>query len=337
MMAPVLTGKRIFITGADGFIGSHLVEAAVRAGGTVKALSCYSSFDTDGWLDDIAKDVRANVEITRGDVRDLAYLRQATQGVDIVLHLAALIGIPYSYVAPSSYVDVNITGSLNVFLAAREAGVGRIVHTSTSEVYGSALTRPINEDHPLQGQSPYSASKIGADKMAEAMVCSFELPIVTLRPFNTFGPRQSQRAVIPTVIRQALDPSAPVIEVGDTSTERDWTFVEDTAAAFLHAGTCPTLTFGEAYNAGTGNMVTVATMIEEVRSIAATKKEVVSTAARLRPTQSEVRALQADSTRFEKTTGWRAQTTLRAGLEKTVAWWAQRGSGAFSKPIAYRI
>lgn len=332
-----LSGKRVFITGADGFIGSHVVEAAVREGAKVVALSCYSSFDTDGWLDDLAPDVRAAIEITRGDIRDGAFLDKAIKGSDVVLHLAALIGIPYSYVAPSSYVDVNISGSLNVFLAARAAGVARVVHTSTSEVYGSARTKPINEDHPLYGQSPYSASKIGADKIAESMVCSFEMPIVTLRPFNTFGPRQSQRAVIPTVIRQAIDPKQDRIEVGDTSTERDWTYVEDTARAFIAAATTDGIDYGTAYNAGSGSSVTVATMIEEVRSLAGTDKPVVTSQDRVRPAQSEVRVLLADSTRFEKATGWRARTTLREGLERTIAWWRQRGPSAFAKPISYRI
>lgn len=332
-----LSGKRVFITGADGFIGSHVTEAAVRAGARVAALSCYSSFDSDGWLDHLDPEFRSEVEVVRGDVRDLAFLQTAFRGAHTVLHLAALIGIPYSYVSPSSYVDVNVAGSLNVFLAARDREVQRVVHTSTSEVYGTARTRPITEEHSLHGQSPYAASKIGADKMAEAMACSFEMPIVVLRPFNTYGPRQSQRAVIPTVVRQALDPRAAEIEVGDTTTERDWLFVEDTAAAFLAAASTPDLEYGSAYNAGSGGIDTVGSMIEMVRSIVGTTKPVVSSAARMRPARSEVRALQADVTRFRKATGWQPTYDLRRGLERTVAWWQEQGERAFAGRAGYHV
>jgi len=331
-----LAGKKVFVTGADGFIGSHVTEACVAAGARVVALSCYSSFDTDGWLDDLSDDVRGAIEIVRGDVRDATFLRTAIRGSDVVLHLAALIGIPYSYVSPSSYVDVNVHGSLNVFLAARDAGVGRVVHTSTSEVYGTAQTRPIREDHPLHGQSPYAASKIGADMMAEAMVRSFELPIVVLRPFNTYGPRQSQRAVIPTVVRQALDPKAERIEVGDTSTERDWLYVEDTARAFVAAATAP-LEYGSAYNAGSGTTVTVATMIEQVRAAVGTTKPVVSTQERMRPAHSEVRVLQADYARFASGSGWSPAFTFAEGIARTVAWWRARDASAFRGSQGYRV
>lgn len=331
-----LASKKVFVTGADGFIGSHVTEACVAAGARVVALSCYSSFDSDGWLDDLAPDVRAQIEVVRGDIRDGAFLRNAMRGADVVLHLAALIGIPYSYLSPSSYVDVNVQGSLNVFLAAQDVGATRIVQTSTSEVYGTALTRPIKEDHPLRGQSPYAASKIGADKMAEAMVRSAGLPIVILRPFNTYGPRQSQRAVIPTVVRQALDPNLRQIEVGDTTTERDWLFVEDTARAFVAAATAK-LEYGDAYNAGSGTTVSVGTMIEQVRSIVGTDKPVVSKAERMRPEHSEVRVLQADSTRFETASGWRPSMTLADGLAKTIAWWQKREPEAFRRAHGYRV
>ncbi len=331
-----LASKKVFITGADGFIGSHVTEACVAAGARVVALSCYSSFDSDGWLDDLVPEVRAQIEIVRGDIRDVAFLRTAMRGSDVVLHLAALIGIPYSYVSPSSYVEVNVQGSLNVFLAAQDVGVSRIVQTSTSEVYGTALTRPIKEDHPLRGQSPYAASKIGSDKMAEAMVRSANLPIVILRPFNTYGPRQSQRAVIPTVVRQALEPNLPQIEVGDTTTERDWLYVEDTARAFVAAATA-NLEYGEAYNAGSGTTVTVGSMIEQVKQLARTDKPVVSKAERMRPEHSEVRVLQADFTRFETATGWRPTVTLAQGLAKTIAWWQKRDPETFRRAQGYRV
>lgn len=331
-----LASKKVFITGADGFIGSHVTEACVAAGARVVALSCYSSFDSDGWLDDLASDVRAQVEVVRGDIRDVAFLRGAMRGADVVLHLAALIGIPYSYVSPSSYVEVNVQGSLNVLLAAEDVGASRIVQTSTSEVYGTALTRPITEEHPLRAQSPYAASKIGADKMAEAMVRSANLPIVILRPFNTYGPRQSQRAVIPTVVRQAVDPNVSQIEVGDTTTERDWLFVEDTARAFVAAATA-SLEYGQAYNAGSGTTVTVGSMIEQVKRLARTDKPVVRKSERMRPEHSEVRVLQADFTRFATAAGWRPTTALEQGLAKTIAWWQTRDPETFRRAQGYRL
>ena len=226
-------GAKVLVTGADGFIGSHLTEALARQGAKVTALALYNSFDSHGWLDDLPESVRSQLHMVRGDVRDGAFVSRLVQGQEYVFHLAALIAIPYSYAAPQSYIETNVIGTLNVLEAARQWGTERIVHTSTSEVYGTALTMPINESHPLQGQSPYSASKIGADMMAEAFARSFGLPVVTIRPFNTFGPRQSERAIIPTIIRQALDPTCDAIMVGDTSPIRDLTFVEDTAAAFM--------------------------------------------------------------------------------------------------------
>lgn len=224
---------KILVTGADGFIGSHLAEELSQLGARVTALSLYNSFDAHGWLDDLDLADHPKLTIVRGDVRDPAFVRQIVSGQDIVFHLAALIAIPYSYVAPHSYTETNMLGTLNVLEAARDLGVRRVVHTSTSEVYGTALVLPITESHPLQAQSPYSASKIGADMMAEAFARSYQLPVAIIRPFNAFGPRQSERAVIPTVIRQMLDPRVEAIRVGDTSTLRDFTFVEDTVAAFL--------------------------------------------------------------------------------------------------------
>lgn len=317
-------GAKVLVTGADGFIGSHLTEALARQGAKVTALALYNSFDSHGWLDDLPESVRSQLHMVRGDVRDGAFVSRLVQGQEYVFHLAALIAIPYSYAAPQSYIETNVIGTLNVLEAARQWGTERIVHTSTSEVYGTALTMPINESHPLQGQSPYSASKIGADMMAEAFARSFGLPVVTIRPFNTFGPRQSERAIIPTIIRQALDPACDAIMVGDTSPIRDLTFVEDTAAAFMAAGAAPEIEYGRAYNAGSQRAVTVADLLDLVMELTNCAKPVRKDEQRMRPVNSEVRALLADCTRFEREAKWRPQTSLRSGLERTVDWWRHR-------------
>lgn len=321
-------GLKVLVTGADGFIGSHITEMLVRHGAEVTALTCYSSFDMQGWLDDLPVDVLNALRVVRGDVRDAGFVRRLVQGQDIVFHLAALIAIPYSYVAPQSYVETNVLGTLNVLEALRGSTVRRMVQTSTSEVYGSAITMPITEDHPLQGQSPYSASKIGADMMAEAYARSFELPVSILRPFNTFGPRQSERAVIPTVLRQLLDPACTAVRIGDVSTTRDFTFVADTAAAFLAIGTAPGIKAGMAYNAGTGTAISVSDLIALAAEVTGCSKPVEQDADRMRPASSEVRALLADSSRLTEATGWHPSTTLREGLTRTVAWWRGRlGTG----------
>jgi NAD dependent epimerase/dehydratase len=329
-----VAGRRIFVTGADGFIGSHLVEACVRAGAKVKALACYSSFDDNGWLDQVSPDAGDALEIVRGDVRDAGLMRDMASDAEIVFHLAALIAIPYSYAAPASYVETNVMGTLNVLQAAQAAGAARVVHTSTSEVYGTAQTRPISEDHPLVGQSPYSASKIGADKMAEAAFHSFGLPVVTLRPFNTFGPRQSQRAVIPTTIRQALDPQATEIRLGDLTPERDFTFVSDTVRAFL-AAAGPGAEPGNTYNAGTGAAVTVGEVVDRILALTGCNKTVAHDAARVRPESSEVRALIADNRRFRDATGWQPSVSLDDGLAETIDWWRDRPLDGLS--AGYRI
>ncbi|MBN9216655.1 MAG: SDR family NAD(P)-dependent oxidoreductase [Mesorhizobium sp.] len=316
-------GKKVLVTGADGFIGSHLTEALVRNGADVTALALYNSFDSHGWLDDLPDNIRSRLKLVRGDVRDSAFLNRIMRGQAVVFHLAALIAIPYSYAAAQSYVETNILGTVNVLEAARQWETERVVHTSTSEVYGTALTMPIRETHPLQGQSPYSASKIGADMMAESYARSFDVQVVIMRPFNTYGPRQSERAIVPTIVRQALDPNCPAIMVGDTSPIRDLTFVEDTAAAFLAAGLAE-LEFGHAYNAGSQRAVTVSDVLDLVVELSGSKKPVHRDESRLRPQNSEVRALLADCSRFESETGWRAQTSLREGLQRTIAWWRER-------------
>ena len=319
-------GTKILVTGADGFIGSHLTEGLVSAGADVTALAQYNSFDSHGWLDDLPDQVRKNVNLVRGDVRDAAFISRLVPGHEIIFHLAALIAIPHSYAAAKSYVDTNVLGTLNVLEAARQSGTERIVHTSTSEVYGTAIKMPIDESHPLQGQSPYSASKIAADMMAEAFARSFGLPVVTLRPFNTYGPRQSERAIIPTIIRQALDPSCPAIMVGDATTVRDLTFVTDTAAAFMAAGQADGIEYGQAFNAGSQRAIMIGDLIDVIIDLTSSRKPVLQDEKRLRPTNSEVRALLADSTRFVRATGWSPQVKLREGLERTVNWWHKRFS-----------
>ena len=317
-------GLKVLVTGADGFIGSHLTERLAAVGADVTALACYNSFDSHGWLDELPYEARARLKMHRGNVCDSDFVREIVRGQDIVFHLAALIAIPHSYVAPQSYVETNVLGTLNVLQAAREHQVRRVVHTSTSEVYGSAITVPIDESHPLQGQSPYSASKVAADMMAEAFARSFSLPVVTLRPFNAFGPRQSERAIIPTVIRQMLDPACEVVEIGDISTVRDFTFVQDTASAFLRLGSAPAIRFGQAYNAGSGKAVTVGELVEMIAALTGCKKPVRQTPERMRPANSEVRALLADSSRMIDGTGWCLSTSLGEGLSQTIAWWRDR-------------
>jgi NAD dependent epimerase/dehydratase len=316
--------RSILVTGADGFIGSHLVERLAEAGAKVTALAQYNASGTTGWLEELDQSVAERTTVERGDIRDPAFVSRLVSGQEIVFHLAALIAIPYSYVAAQSYVDTNVTGTLNVLEAARTHGVTRVVHTSTSEVYGTAITTPISEDHPLQGQSPYSASKIGADMMAEAYARSFDLPVAILRPFNTYGPRQSERAVIPTVIRQALDPECEAIAIGDTRPTRDFNYVGDTVAAFAAIGVAENVNFGQPYNAGSGVAVSVGEMIEQVRVITGVNKPVVNEAVRARPLGSEVMVLLADSRRLSAATGWTSSVDFETGLTNTIEWWRGR-------------
>ncbi len=317
-------GKSILITGADGFIGSHLVEEVVAAGGKVTALAQYNAFGSNGRLDELDDKVLGETQIHRGDIRDPHYVNRLVAGHDLVFHLAALIAVPYSYHAPQSYVDVNVTGTLNILEACRAHGVERLIHTSTSEVYGTAQATPISEDHPLQGQSPYAASKIAADVMVEAYVRSYELPAVMLRPFNTYGPRQSERAVIPTIIRQALDPACAAIVVGDTSPKRDFTYVDDTVDAFLAAGHDSQLEYGRPFNSGTGVATSVADVIELVVRLTGANKPIEVDEARKRPENSEVHLLLADASQFAAATGWVPKVSLEDGLERSTEWWRGR-------------
>lgn len=330
------SGKAVLVTGADGFIGSHLAEALAGEGAQVTALALYDAFGRNGWLDELSDEVLESVRIVRGDVRDAAFVVRLIAGQDVVFHLAALITIPHSYAAAQSYVDVNLGGTLNVLEAARAGGTGRVVHTSTSEVYGTARFTPITEDHPLQGQSPYSASKIAADMMAEAYARSFELPAMVLRPFNTFGPRQSERGVIPTAIRQALDPACPAIRLGDLTPVRDFCYVSDIVRAFLGMGLADGLERGRPYNCGTGKSVSVGEIVSLIQGITGSNKPVEREEARFRPEDSEVRTLLADPGRLAAAIGWAPQVGIEEGLALTVDWWRARiREGAVRRQSGY--
>jgi len=313
-----LKGKKVLVTGADGFIGSHLVEALLAEGAVVKAFVYYNSFNSWGWLDTLPKDKLKNIEIFAGDIRDPNGVRSAVKGVDAVFHLAALIGIPFSYHSPDSYIDTNVKGTLNVLQAARDLGTARLIVTSTSEVYGTAQYAPIDEKHPLQGQSPYSASKIGADKIAEAFHLSFKLPVVTVRPFNTYGPRQSARAIIPTIITQLIK-SANEIKLGALHPTRDLNYVSDTCAGFIALAKADQAV-GKTVNIGSGREITIKSLAELIISAMGKKAAIVSDDARLRPEKSEVERLLCDNTLIKKLTGWEPVIPLEKGLASTIEW-----------------
>lgn len=317
-------GCRVVVTGADGFIGAHLTHELVRRGAIVTGLAQYNSFDHHGWLDELPGPVRSEITLTRCDIRDAHQMLSIVDGQEVVFHLAALIAIPFSYVAPETYVQTNVQGTLNLLSAARQAGVAKFIHTSTSEVYGTARFEPITEEHPLHAQSPYAASKIGADMLAESFARSFGLPTITLRPFNTYGPRQSERAVIGTIIRQALDPRVPAIRLGALSPTRDFNYVTDTVSAFLHAAGLGAIHHGQVFNAGTGRKVAIAEVVDLVRDIIGTDKTVITDEQRLRPGPSEVLTLIADASKLRTASGWTPTVTLEEGLEHTVDWWRGR-------------
>lgn len=309
-----LNGRRVLVTGAGGFIGSRLCERLVEVGATVRALVRYTSDGDAGWLD--RSTLRDQVEIKRGDLADRDSVFDAAKEQDIVLHLGALIAIPYSYLAPESYVRTNMFGTLNVLQAVRELGVGRMVHTSTSEVYGSAQTIPMTEAHPLVGQSPYSATKIAADKLAESYHRSFGTPVVTLRPFNTFGPRQSARAVIPAIAVQVL--AGRPVQLGDTRPTRDFVYVDDTVDGFLRAAITPGVE-GETIHTGGGREVTIGDLPAMIGAAAGMPVQVVADPARLRPAASEVERLIADASRARARLGWAPRVSVEEGLARTVA------------------
>jgi NAD dependent epimerase/dehydratase len=309
------SGKRVLVTGAGGFIGSHLAERLVETGAQVRAMVHYNALGTWGWLDQSS--LRAEMEVVAGDIADRDIVRQAMQGVDLVFHLAALIAIPYSYHAPVSYVRTNIEGTLNVLQTARDLEVGRVVHTSTSEVYGTARTVPIDETHPLQGQSPYSASKIGADKLAEAFHLSFGLPVVTVRPFNTFGPRQSARAVIPTITTQCL--TGQTIRLGNLHPTRDLNYVSNTVDGFLLAASADAA-IGRTINLGTGQEVSIGDLAHLIARLVDTPITLERDDQRIRPERSEVERLLADITLARTLLGYEPVVTLEEGLKRTIVW-----------------
>jgi len=327
--------ENILVTGGEGFIGSHLVEALVAEGRHVKAMALYNSFGRYGWLDTIPAATRDKVELVMGDVRDPFSVREAMRGCDGVMHLAALIAIPYSYNAPASYVDVNITGTLNVVQAARDLGIKKIVHTSTSEVYGTAQQVPIPETHPLVGQSPYSASKIAADQMAYSYFCSFGTPVAIARPFNTYGARQSLRAVIPTIILQALSDSKE-LSLGALNPTRDFNFIGDTVAGMV-AILDSDKAIGETINIGSGFEISVGDTVKLISEITGKKLEVKTDESRLRPNASEVERLCCDNDKALKLLGWKpkhqGREGLRSGLADTIKWFENPANRAYYQDV----
>jgi NAD dependent epimerase/dehydratase len=307
--------KSVLVTGAGGFIGSHLAEALVRAGAKTRAFVRYTSHGRKGWLEQ--SDLKAEVEFISGDIREVDSVRNALKGVDVVFHLAALIGIPYSYVSPSSYVSTNIVGTLNIFQESLQSGISRVVHTSTSEVYGTAKRIPITEDHPLQAQSPYSATKIAGDKLAESFHRSFGLPVSIVRPFNTYGPRQSARAVIPTIMMQAL--ANEPIRIGNVAPTRDFNYVSDTVRGFLLAAESDQ-TIGKVINLGTGKEISIGDLARTICALTGAEFRIVQENDRVRPPDSEVERLCASNTLAEELMGWRPEVDLSKGLQKTLEW-----------------
>ena len=316
---------KVLVTGADGFIGSHLTEALVRAGNDVRAFTLYNSFNSWGWLDQCATDVKGKFEVFSGDIRDPNGVRTAMKGCDAVLHLAALIAIPYSYHSPDTYVDTNIKGTLNVVQAARDLGVAKVVHTSTSEVYGTARFVPITEEHPLSGQSPYAASKIGADQLALSFYASFGTPVYVLRPFNTYGPRQSARAVIPTIITQIASGQRE-INLGSVHPTRDFNYVADTVGGFM-AALSSSRGLGEVINIGSNFEISIGDTVRTIAELMGVDIRIVTVADRLRPEKSEVDRLWADNTKALDMLGWRPAYAglagFRRGLGETIAWFSE--------------
>jgi NAD dependent epimerase/dehydratase len=309
--------RKVLVTGAGGFIGSHLVEQLLSRGASVRAFVHYNSRRDPGLLTQLPAEAIARLQLLAGDLRDPQTVRESVAGMQTVFHLGALISIPYSYLHPGEVAETNMIGTLNVLQACRDLSVERLVHTSTSEVYGTALRVPIDESHPLQGQSPYSASKIGADKLAESFFCAYELPVVTVRPFNTYGPRQSGRAVIPTIITQALN--GPAIRLGNLEARRDFTFVDDTVNGFLRAAEADQVE-GQTFNLGTGEDITIGDLVRRVLQIVEKPMDVEVDPARLRPEGSEVLRLISDNRLAAGRLGWKPAVSLDEGLERTVEW-----------------
>jgi len=331
--------KQVLVTGSEGFIGSHLTEAMVRAGYDVRAFVLYNSFNSWGWLDRCSPDVKGNFEVFQGDIRDAAGVRKAMTGRTAVLHLAALVGIPYSYHSPDTYVDTNIKGTLNVVQAVRDLDVAKMVHTSTSEVYGTARFVPITEDHPLQPQSPYSATKIGADQLVLSFFNSFATPVTVLRPFNTYGPRQSARAVIPTIVTQIVS-GKRVIKLGAKHPTRDFSYVTDTASAFI-AALESDASLGEVINVGSGFEISVGDTARAIADLMGGEIEITQDDQRMRPAGSEVGRLWASTSKARERLGWAPRygglDGFRRGLGETIAWFRQPENLAMYKPEAYNV
>jgi NAD dependent epimerase/dehydratase len=325
--------KKVLVTGADGFIGSHLVELLFSEGYSVKALAQYNSFNHWGWLEDI--NCKEDIEIVTGDIRDPYFCNEICKNIDIIFHLAALIAIPYSYIAPQSYVETNISGTLNICKAALEQNVSRLIHTSTSEVYGTAQYVPIDEIHPLQAQSPYSASKIGADSMAISFFNSFNLPVTIVRPFNTYGPRQSARAFIPTIISQIAS-NQKNLKLGDTKPTRDLNFVIDTCRGFLEVAK-ESKSIGEVINIGSNFEISVGEVAKIIKKEMGSTIEIISDESRIRPEKSEVMRLWCDNTKIHQLTGFKPDYNIHTGLKKTISWFLQPENLSKYKADIYNV
>lgn len=326
-------GKKVLVTGADGFIGSHLTEMLVKEGATVKALSQYNSFNNWGWLEDV--DCLNDIEVVCGDVRDSAYCNHISKGQDIIFNLAALIAIPYSYVAPDSYIDTNVKGALNICQAALNNDVGKVIQTSTSEVYGTAKYVPIDEKHPLQPQSPYSASKIGADAIAMSFHNAFDLNVTIARPFNTYGPRQSARAVIPTIITQIAS-GKKEIKIGDGTPTRDFNYVEDTCRGFCMLAASDKVN-GDTINIGSNYEISVIDTLNKIRDIMGSDAQIICESERIRPKNSEVFRLWCDNTKIHELTGFKPAYTIDEGLKKTIDWFTNSGNLKKYKAGIYNV
>ena len=325
----------VAVTGAEGFIGSHLVEALVRRGNRVRAMVLYNMWSSTGWLETLGDDISDQVDVVFGDVRDPATVRELVEGAEVVYHLAAIGSVPYSYSAPRSFIDTNTIGTMHVLEAARACHTPRVVHTSTSETYGTARTVPISESHPLQAQSPYAASKMAGDKLAESYHLSFGLPVVTLRPFNTFGPRQSTRAVIPQIITQLASGSKQLM-LGALDPTRDFSYVLDTASAFITLGEAPaSAVIGELFNCGPGDDIAIGKLAEDIAALMGVEADIVEDPKRLRPKDSEVMRLVCDATKLRERTGWEPRYTRDEGLRETIEWFRDPANLARFKANEY--
>ncbi|MDD3893890.1 MAG: NAD-dependent 4,6-dehydratase LegB [Syntrophomonadaceae bacterium] len=334
-----MAGKKILVTGADGFIGSHLCEELIKKGCSVRAFVFYNSFNSQGWLDSLDKETINNLEVFSGDIRDFHAVFQAMQGCQVVMHLAALVSVPYSYSSPDSYVDTNIKGTMNILQAARKLGVEKVVHTSSSEVYGSARYVPIDEEHPLQGQSPYSATKIAADQLAMSFYDSFATPVAIIRPFNTYGPRQSARAVIPTVITQIAS-GQNKIKLGATYPTRDFNYIKDTVRGFTAVAEVDAAA-GQIINIGTNYEISIGDLVKTIADVMEVKIEIESDPGRIRPLKSEVQRLLADNSKARNILGWKPEFSgyegLKQGLRETIGWFRNPDNLKKYNPCVYNL